>query len=205
MNDFLHNLRTAKDRRYDRGRKPFDNTAQHPFKRSRNAETRKGNYRKNGTGDQLAALLNETLPDFKNRMDEIAESQKRMAQAAERRAEAEERKARALEAIAGYVEQLLPSTGQQATVAVPPAEGQARVTGPIDADVPAEAPPAELVVPSDKQQALKLIESMRAEGESYARIAEHLEAKGIPTPSGRGQWRGPAVSKLLREESALLN
>jgi hypothetical protein len=44
-----------------------------------------------------------------------------------------------------------------------------------------------------------MIREMRAQGFSYDKIARQLDAGNIPTPSGRGKWRGQAVSKLLNK------
>jgi hypothetical protein len=49
---------------------------------------------------------------------------------------------------------------------------------------------------------LSTINTLRAEGASYDKIADELEKRRIPTISGRGKWRGPAVSKFLKERSA---
>jgi len=40
---------------------------------------------------------------------------------------------------------------------------------------------------------------MREQGFSYDKIARQLDMDNIPTPSGRGRWRGQAVSKLLKQ------
>jgi hypothetical protein len=44
-----------------------------------------------------------------------------------------------------------------------------------------------------------MIRDMRAQGFSYDKIARQLDMENIPTPSGRGKWRGQAVSKLLKQ------
>jgi hypothetical protein len=41
-----------------------------------------------------------------------------------------------------------------------------------------------------------MICQLRSEGFSYAKIADILEAKGIPTVSGKGRWRGQSVQRL---------
>jgi hypothetical protein len=35
---------------------------------------------------------------------------------------------------------------------------------------------------------------------SYAKIAQQLESEGVPTLSGKGAWRGPAVQRLLQQQ-----
>ena len=46
---------------------------------------------------------------------------------------------------------------------------------------------------------IDMIRDMRAQGFSYDKIARQLDVDNIPTPSGRGKWRGQAVSKLLKQ------
>ena len=43
---------------------------------------------------------------------------------------------------------------------------------------------------------LDLIAAMRASGNSWEKIARHMDKKSIPTVSGKGKWRGPAVKKF---------
>ncbi len=84
MDDFLHNLRMQKDRRFDRGRKPYDS---HSYKKGRSSDNRKGNYRKTPGVEQVTNLLNENLPELKTKLVELVEQQKRQAIAGERRAD----------------------------------------------------------------------------------------------------------------------
>jgi hypothetical protein len=37
---------------------------------------------------------------------------------------------------------------------------------------------------------------MRAEGDSWEKIARRMDEQGIPTVSGKGKWRGPAIKKV---------
>jgi hypothetical protein len=43
----------------------------------------------------------------------------------------------------------------------------------------------------------ELMTTMRADGKSYEKIANALEAAGFPTVSGRGRWRGQTVKREL--------
>ena len=43
-----------------------------------------------------------------------------------------------------------------------------------------------------------MIRGLREQGFSYEKIARHLEETQVPTISGRGKWRGQAVSKLIQ-------
>jgi hypothetical protein len=57
--------------------------------------------------------------------------------------------------------------------------------------------------PSDdprREQLKRRCRELKAEGLSAAAIARKLQAEGVPTLSGRGRWRHPAVIELLGEE-----
>jgi hypothetical protein len=55
-------------------------------------------------------------------------------------------------------------------------------------DVPAELP------------LVAQVEELRKQGVSFRDIARRWNAKGIPTPSGRGQWHGATVGRLVNTE-----
>jgi len=46
-------------------------------------------------------------------------------------------------------------------------------------------------------QAARLAAELRAAGNSLAQIAAALDAEGVATPSGRGQWRKSSVRHVL--------
>ncbi len=58
--------------------------------------------------------------------------------------------------------------------------------------------PDESTAPIDTAP-IDMVREMRAQGFSYDKIARQLDMDNIPTPSGRGKWRGQAVSKLLKK------
>jgi len=51
----------------------------------------------------------------------------------------------------------------------------------------------------DREQIVRRILSMRAAGTSYPDIARTLQAEGIPTFSGRGEWRKQTVHKIVQK------
>jgi hypothetical protein len=191
MDDFLHNLRMSKDRRFDRGRRPHDNQN---YRKGRGQDNRKGNYRKTPQMDRTATLISEALPGIKAKLNELVEQQKRLALAGEQQAQAEERKALALEQIANALIQ----SGKLATTDTSPDHAT---------DLPSlslieTSPPADDVSTekeSSEDTLIDLIQAMRAKGLSYSKIADDLNAQEMPTQSGRGKWRGPMVSKICRE------
>ena len=49
-----------------------------------------------------------------------------------------------------------------------------------------------------REKALKRIKDLQKQGLGYRRIAERLNAEGIPTLSGRGHWHKSTVWKLVK-------
>jgi len=171
MNDFLQSIRNGNHKRYDGNRKQYGNYAN------------RGNDRHRGHSSLQRTINKEYWPALKQVLDDIANYQKRMADADERRAQAEERKAEALECIAQHVTGLMPSVA--ATDPQDPSESLKQED--IEADNP------------EPEDALDIIRRMRSENVSYEKIAAYLTAEGIPMPSGKGKWRGPAVSRIYKQ------
>jgi len=181
MSDFLHNLRTGNLKpRYDRPRKNYDNP-QHRNQNDRNfGKDRKGNYQKKvHTGDQLQ--------EIKKHLESIAQTVESNFKAQEKAAVALERIATVLEAATGI------KAAGEAVRDESPAQTAAE---PQATPEPAKDPETPTL---SKDVLLATITEMRNDGVSFEKIAAELEKRGIPTVSGRGKWRGPAVSKLLKE------
>jgi len=178
MSDFLHNLRTGNIKRFDRPRKNYDN----PQYRQ-HSKDRKGNYHKKAhTGEQL---------------QEIKKYMEGLAKTVEENFKVQARAAAALERIAAVLENSA-NIGPVADTAPESAPRQ-----PLAASQPIpEANTGEQPTASDtKEDLLALIRSMRNSGATFEKIAGELEQRQVPTISGRGKWRGPAVSKLLKEHA----
>lgn len=191
MDDFLHNLRMSKDRRFDRGRRPHDHQN---YRKGRVQDNRKGNYRKSSGVDRVTALLGESLPEIKSTLNELVEQQKHLVQIAERREQAEKRQALALEQIAQAL------TGSGTLIPQKEYPEQAVTTPPLSlVETIQKSDENTAALPPDESTIIDLIQAMRAKGLSYSKIADDLNAQKMPTISGRGKWRGPMVSKLCRE------
>ena len=195
MDDFLHNLRSGKLRRIDKsGRNYSDQQYKGPQTRGDHDNRRNGMNPAIMT-EQAAAHLNEALTEVKLVLENIAANQKRLADACEREAQAHERKAVVMERIADLLIEKWPLiTGGGA------AGRQDRCRSGLDpetfepSDSPQEPTP-------EHEQLIRDIEKMRDQGMSFTQIAEQLEEQGVATISGKGQWRGQTVSKLLRQGS----
>jgi hypothetical protein len=48
----------------------------------------------------------------------------------------------------------------------------------------------------DKPKLMAIIGALRAEGDSWEKIARRMDERNIPTVSGKGKWRGPAIKKI---------
>lgn len=108
MNDFLHNLRSLKDRqRFDRNRRQYNNPQYISPDKHNGNDKRKGNPRKALVSENVSELLIKNLPVIKTFLETITEHQKRLADAKESLVKAEERKADALVKIGEYLEKLI--------------------------------------------------------------------------------------------------
>jgi len=198
MNDFLQSLRSGKDKRFDRTRRTYDGNTFRPHDRTPGNERRKKGPYKPQNADQAYAAISKILPSIQTVLETIAEDRKELI-------EVEARKAAAMERIATYLSSML---GQQPAAADPSSPSTAE-TPPSEtireADPPMireqqEASPAESAeTETETDPTTDRICHLRESGLSYEGIARQLEAEGIPTPSGRGRWRGQTVSKLFNQ------
>ncbi len=195
MSDFLHNLRTGNLKRFDRPRKNYDNP-QHRHQHDRqHHKDRKGNYHKKvHTGDQLQ--------DIKKHIELMVQISEKSLKAQDKAAAALERIAAAFEATAGIepANSTEPLDSQAPPVPEPaapkPADPKPVDPKPVDLEQTLETAPPPPV--GSETDLMETIVSLRSSGASFEKIARELEAKKVPTASGRGKWRGQAVSKLLK-------
>ncbi len=187
MDDFLHNLRSGNLKQSDRNRRQYGDPQYKGPQRRTGAERRKRDH-ENG-------LQAEALTAIKDLLKSILENQRRITAAFEGRNKAEERKAIALEQIAERLNLLNLETKAEAARVVSKAK-------PDKAKASKSVPLAARTKYTKKiDDAGLLICRLRDEGFSYAKIADTLEAKGIPTVSGKGRWRGQSVQRLYLKVS----
>lgn len=204
MDDFLHNLRTGKNKPFDRNRKQFDNNGyKNPDRQGLNDNRRKEAFQRTPPVDHFPAI--------KILLGDIIEGQRRMADIYERRAAAEERIASALERIASsFFEKnpaapvawpekktdldfrIIPETVKPVHVSEPTTLD---VSGTSKTDSSADAIQTEV----DRKSVLETIGALRKEQMSYEKIARMFETQGIPTFSGKGAWHSQTVSKLCHQ------
>ena len=185
MDDFLHRLRTGKDKRYDRSRRNYETPPYRSVDRQNGSDRRKRGSYKQQSSDHANTTIAKILPAVKSLLEAIAEDQKRLTGL-------EERKTAAMEDIAVYLKKLAGFEENTAAgdIDLEPEETQEEPlqrTAEDDKDA------------TDLEKTLQLIKKLREEEAlSFEKIAKHLDANGISTPSGRGKWRGQAVSKLYK-------
>jgi len=181
MDDFLYNLRTGNLRRGDKDH------------RQGRSSQYKGPQRRTG-GDRRRMLpdmegISEQLASIEKHLKQIASEQRRIADAAEREADA-------LDLISHHFK----SEKKPAVETAQPASVTPEPTAPSEASLDGQSvSPADQE--SDRTATLDLIKRLRNQQMSYAKIAEHLEAHGIATFSGRGKWHATTVSKLFQTEA----
>lgn len=189
MNDFLQNLRNGNHKRFDGNRKQYNSY-----------NNNRGNDRQRINGPLQRTINKEYWPVLKQVLEDMAAQQKRTADADERRAQAEERKADALETIAKHFVHLIAPNVSVDVENVPnvPVETSKAVA---DTEDTPEAASPELSANTDREEVLGIIHGMRKDKVSYENIAAHLTSEGIPTFSGKGRWRGQAISRIYQQNS----
>lgn len=204
MDDFLHNLRSGKLKQTDRSG------------RSYNDPQYKGGPRRNVMDRRKRELETfERLNAVKEVLETISETQKRMVEATEARTKAEERKARAMEILAQNIYRMINPDATDANTLfsnlpemqpasiTPPAEDQAiTVESSVKEAQNENTPDVESqstgrLSSKDRDIIVDMIGQMRADGQNWEKIARHIAAKGYPTVSGRGTWRGITAKNLF--------
>ena len=183
MDDFLHNLRSGNLKQPDRNRRQYGDPHYKGPQRRTSPERRKKDH-DNG-------LHAETLAAIKDLLKNIHENQRRMVKAMDERNKTESRKTKALLQIAERLDNIsLESKLNNASTHLQISKKE-KAPEKESAIVPLTAK-----TPSTINDAKTMICQLRDQGFSYAKIADTLEAEGIPTVSGKGHWRGQSVQRL---------
>lgn len=188
MDDFLHNLRTGKNKPFDRTRKQYDNNGyKNPERQGIGDNRRKEPFQRTPPVDHLPAI--------KSLLGEIAEGQRRQAEIGERRVLAEERIASAMERIAAAVFDKIQSSFSAKPDILEPVKPEINSLPADPSAAAASATHPEI----DRSDVIEMIGALRKEQFSYEKIARTLEEKGVPTFSGKGAWHSQTVSKLCHQ------
>ena len=190
MDDFLHNLRSGKLKQPDRGRQNYQDY--------KGPQRRAGNERRKP--DYYAKVTAENFALVKDSLDRLTENQKQIANAIAAREKTEARIADALENIALMMERRWDAKELPARGSKPTAPDKTAVDNPVAVEAANHRPSIgtgnEKLSAEDKPGVLDIIATMRDKGESWEKIARHMDERNIPTVSGKGKWRGPAIKKF---------
>jgi len=187
MNDFLHNLRSGKFKRNDRNNRSYKDNQQRGSQWRGDADSRKSPHH----------ASNDVILEINKALKDISASHRRFADAYESKVKADERKAAAMESIAAFLKQRF--AGELEFIE----EDHSVSESKSEPDSPAiHAEQTVKTTDYDREKLLTNVLDLRKEGMSFEKIAQHLESRGVPTLSGKGTWRGPAISKLCKELQA---
>lgn len=183
MDDFLHNLRSGNLKQPDRNRRQYGDPQYKGPQRRTSQERRKKDH-DNGLQAEILSTIKELLKN-------LHESQRRMVKAMDERNKTESRKIKALLQIAECLDNI--SLKNKSNTVSPHLQTlkNEKVPEKKPATVPFEAKSSSAI-----SDAGTMICQLRDRGFSYAKIADTLEAEGIPTVSGKGHWRGQSVQRL---------
>ena len=192
MDDFLHNLRSGKLKQPDRGRRDY--TDYKGPQRRAGYERRKPDY--------YAKVTSENFNLVKGSLDLLAGHQKQIAEAIATSNKANVRIADALEAITAMMARHWGSENglspNNEPIGAEPKEDAKESLIPGEAvdnfaDIDTNS---EKLSNVDRPKLMAIIATMRAEGVSWEKIARRMDERNVPTVSGKGKWRGPAIKKV---------
>ncbi len=187
MNDFLKNLRSGKDKQPQKKKYHRDSHHYHYQKQYGGNEKRMGSERRkpkehsNQSQNFLTELLIELGPIAKKLLITLTENQKKIIQLEELKAKTEEQKAKAISDLTDY----LKSEGLEAIInSKENPKKKKRAKKPIDAN---------------RKKVMQIIAKMRNKGETFEKIALHLDKEKLRTFSGRGQWHAQTIHRLYQD------
>lgn len=191
MDDFLHNLRSGKFKQNERSGRSYKDPQHRRSQWRGDADGRKSPHH---SSSDIVLEINKALKD-------IAASHRRFADAYESKVRADERRAAAMESIAEFLKQRF--AGDLESIEEDREEDRAGSESESEPDSPAiHAEQTVKTTDFDRKNLPNYVLELRKDGMSFEKIAQYLESNGVPTFSGRGTWRGPAISKLCKEMEA---
>ena len=190
MDDFLHNLRTGKNKPFDRNRKQFENNNyKNPDRQNVNDNRRREPFQRIPSTDHLPAII--------KLLEVISESQKRLVEIEDRRSATEERMAAILENLTASTDIFKNRITEYSACSDEPDSLPDTRTEEVSVESDRTVEPSGIHM--DRDKVIEMIVSMRNEQLSYEKIARNLEMQGISTFSGRGSWHSQTISKLCQQ------
>jgi hypothetical protein len=182
MDDFLYNLRKSVEERNKSG------ATQRGGDRRCGMDRRNRKPQKHSTDLRNYPPYNRNLHEIRLLLEKFVEGQGRLEVFEEKRLELEARRTKAMERIADSLNRITETSNDAGPVFAAP---------PAGASIPQSDVKARSKTAAKAVTAAELMTQLRAEGKSYEKIANALEAEGFSTVSGRGRWRGQTVKREL--------
>jgi hypothetical protein len=192
MDDFLYNLRKSVEERSKPGNRYADGNTNRGGDRRCGMDRRNRKPQKPHSDRRGYPPYNRNLHEIRVLLERFVEGQAQQQAADEKRLELETRRTEALERIADSLGEL---TNTQAAGVNDPMDS-------FDPQVVAEKAGQGVTTQADEPEPdtpAALMTFLRSRGTSFEKIAQALEAKGFPTVSGRGRWRGQTVKRELKK------
>lgn len=184
MNDFLQQLRSNSEKKYNKKRRQYDNNQNLVYDRRNNQEARRSIQRNMGNPEHISAISLDMMATIRDLLEKFTEGHERLIAA-------EERKAVALESICNEMKNVLKDGLVQ--------QGKALAFFQ-DADAARQAK-RQVRIESDpnRKRVMEIIAEMRAINATFQEIAQRLEEENLPTFSGRGKWHAQTVHRLCQD------
>jgi hypothetical protein len=182
MDDFLYNLRKSVEERNKSA------NTQRGGDRRCGMDRRNRRPQKHSSDRRNYPPYNRNLHEIRLLLEKFNDSQARLEALAEKRLELEARRTTAMERIADSLSRV----GETSVDA-----GPVFATPPARSSAPRKDDGTTAKSATHAATAGELMTRLRAEGKSFEKIANALEAQGFPTVSGRGRWRGQTVKREL--------
>ncbi|RJP79658.1 MAG: hypothetical protein C4522_09435 [Desulfobacteraceae bacterium] len=183
MSDFLKNLRSGQEKQQPRyGNKTFHEGRQYSGNEKRvGADRRSPKHYKQGQRDLLTETIHDLSPAIKEFLIEFVDSQRKLTEIEEVKVKTEEKKIQVFEDLMAY----LKSEGLETLLNLKDEKRKKKkVKKPMDAN---------------RKKVMQIIAKMRADGETFDKIALYLEKEKLQTFSNRGQWHAQTVHRLYQD------
>jgi hypothetical protein len=198
MDDFLYNLRKSVEERNKSGNRHADGNTNRSGDRRCGMDRRNRRPQKHNNDRRSYPPYNRNLHEIRVLLEKMLVNQGRQQEIDEKRLALEERRTVAMERIVDRLAGQALDTPVDASPAPAASAATASEAGDSGTGSKPIATKATKDVKADEPAtAGELMTALRAEGKSYEKIANALEAAGFSTVSGRGRWRGQTVKREL--------
>lgn len=185
MNDFLQQLRSNSEKRFNKKRRQYDNNQNLVYDRRNNQETRRSIQRNIANPEHISAISLDMITTIRDLLEKFTEGHERLIAA-------EEKKTTILEGIGEALKTLAKDGFTQ----------QQGKGGALYPDYEAaKLAKRQVKIDSDpnRKRVMQIISEMREINATYQEIAQKLEEEKLPTFSGRGKWHAQTVHRLCQD------